>query len=573
MEYAENKKALIVDDDPVNRKLLKGILKRENYLPLLAENGAEAVEIFKEYRPDLVLMDIVMPVMNGYEAAREIKKLGEEHFVPIIFLTAVTDEEALTKCVESGGDDFLTKPYNRMVLKAKINAMERIRGLYTTLNAQKKKLEAYQSDIQHELEFAEHIFQNITSRGTLDLPYLKFWTSTMSMSMFNGDLLLAARKPSGGIHLVLCDFTGHGLPAAVGALPVSEVFVAMTHRGFSLAEIIVEINRKLRQELPTGFFCAAGFADIDVTQGTLSVWNGGLPELILVDRKKGFNKRISSNHLPLGIANKTIKRGDFTVTEITPELQLFMYTDGVIEAVNEDGAMFGDERLDQCFCDAKDSNEVLELLKRRVHDFRGDAEQHDDISFVQLDCQGARLDIPVEVQSVGPQGVMPAEWKVNFNLSAGILKDINPVPMILNMLTHMRLAEDHRKRIFTVLTELYTNAMDHGLLRLSSDLKSTPEGFANYYVEREKRLDALTEGQTHFTIQQAVTDDGYVLRLRVTDTGQGFDIPTLSESPTVDTHKLVPSGRGIKLIKSLCRSLDYQDGGRTAEAVYYLGDK
>ena len=90
-------KVLLVDDDRINRVLLNAILKREGYAVLEANDGQEAVDIFDSEKPDLVLMDVMMPVMDGYEATKLIKSRGAERFVPVIFLTAVTDEKALAK--------------------------------------------------------------------------------------------------------------------------------------------------------------------------------------------------------------------------------------------------------------------------------------------------------------------------------------------------------------------------------------------------------------------------------------------------------------------------------------------
>ena len=566
-------KALIVDDDPVNRKILRALLRTEGYQPLLAENGVQAVELFRAETPDIILMDIMMPVMNGYDAARQIKLLAGDRFVPIIFLTAVTEDEALSKCVESGGDDFLTKPYNRVILKAKISAMERIRNVYATLNEQKSELELYRANIQHELEFAEHIFQNITSRGMIDVPYLKSWTASMSMSMFNGDLLLMARKPSGGLHVLLCDFTGHGLPAAVGALPVSEIFVAMTDRGFSIQDIVVETNRKLRSELPTGFFCAAAFIDVDATQGTVRVWNGGLPDLYLLSKAQGVIARIPSSNLPLGVSERVARGGSTSVTEISAGMHIFMHTDGLIETINPQGEMFGKARVAELLAATQHSQgDWVDSVRRAVETFRADALQQDDISIVQLDCDAAHRDMPADAAIMGPQRTIPAEWRVAFDLPVGILREINPVPMILNVLGNVRLPSEHRKRIFTILSELYTNALDHGLLGLNSAMKHSPEGFAAYYQEREKRLAELTHGKAMFELVQRLTPDGYELLLRVSDTGSGFNGDVVSTTPLAGAP-LKPSGRGIKLVRSLCRILEYRDGGRIAECVYSLKDR
>ncbi len=108
-----------------------------------AVNGQEAIDVFQQEEPDLVLMDIMMPVMDGYEATQKIKVLSQEKFTPIIFLMAMTDEQALRRCVDVGGDDFLSKHYNQVIIKAKIDALERMSQLYNTVYKQKRELVAH----------------------------------------------------------------------------------------------------------------------------------------------------------------------------------------------------------------------------------------------------------------------------------------------------------------------------------------------------------------------------------------------------------------------------------------------
>ncbi|MCU7940573.1 MAG: response regulator [gamma proteobacterium symbiont of Bathyaustriella thionipta] len=119
-------KILIVDDDKTNRLVLSAYLKKDGFTVVSAENGVEAIEVFQAEEPALILMDVIMPVMDGYEATKKIKSMMTDKFIPIIFLTAMTDEKALSECVAVGGDDFLTKPYNRTLLKAKIDALDRV---------------------------------------------------------------------------------------------------------------------------------------------------------------------------------------------------------------------------------------------------------------------------------------------------------------------------------------------------------------------------------------------------------------------------------------------------------------
>ena len=120
---AERLSILIAEDNAADRMLLSTIVSRQGHRVLTASNGLEAVALFEQERPQLVLMDALMPVMDGFEAARRIKQQAGEALVPIIFLTSLTEGEALVRCLEAGGDDFLAKPYNRVILEAKIGAI------------------------------------------------------------------------------------------------------------------------------------------------------------------------------------------------------------------------------------------------------------------------------------------------------------------------------------------------------------------------------------------------------------------------------------------------------------------
>lgn len=126
-------KVLAVDDNKVNLHILQVFLQKLSHQVVLAENGAEAVEKFITEKPDFVLMDIMMPVMNGFEATREIKALSQDRWVPVIFLSALNRDENLVEGLEAGGDDYLTKPINFVVLEAKLRSVHRTLGLQQNL--------------------------------------------------------------------------------------------------------------------------------------------------------------------------------------------------------------------------------------------------------------------------------------------------------------------------------------------------------------------------------------------------------------------------------------------------------
>jgi diguanylate cyclase (GGDEF)-like protein len=126
---------LIADDTQTDRLLLGEYIKKFGYTPIYAVNGREAVEQFKRFKPDLLILDVEMPVLSGYEAAKEIRlSFGtDQDWVPIIFLSSHIDDESIVKGIDSGGDDYLTKPVSLIVLKAKIDAMRRIVMMHNKL--------------------------------------------------------------------------------------------------------------------------------------------------------------------------------------------------------------------------------------------------------------------------------------------------------------------------------------------------------------------------------------------------------------------------------------------------------
>jgi len=126
-------KILIVDDSATIRAGLKGLVERMGHTVAEAENGEEALQLYKRERPDLVLIDVMMPVMDGYDAARRMRDASPDEWVPIIFLSSKEDDQDLNRAIEAGGDDYLVKPVSFVVLNAKIRALHRIESMRSKL--------------------------------------------------------------------------------------------------------------------------------------------------------------------------------------------------------------------------------------------------------------------------------------------------------------------------------------------------------------------------------------------------------------------------------------------------------
>ena len=375
-------KVLVVDDDLISRKIIIKILDKGGYNVFKAENGREGVDVFEREQPDIVIMDIMMPVMDGYEAIRIIKKRSQDSFVPVICLTDLQDNKTLAQCVEVGADDFLSKPVHHVILNAKIDAMLRIKRLYNTVTEQKKQLADQFALLEYEQKLAENVFSNILSAIPSDSDSVNF--SLTPMKKVGGDLVLSTPVFIDRQYVLLGDFTGHGLSAAIGAVPVAEVFNEIKDNSHSIVDVARKINNKLHALLPSGFFLCACLIEVDYSDNKIHVWLGGLPDLLIFDGNRRIKKRVASKHLPMGILDD--KEFDQSPDVISVDVgdQIFFYSDGITEAENKDGEMFGQKRLEDLIANSQNPDDIIDEIKKTLDSFCKGVEQSDDITIAAI---------------------------------------------------------------------------------------------------------------------------------------------------------------------------------------------
>jgi CheY-like chemotaxis protein len=553
-------KALIVDDEKTNRLILKSLLGKQGYQTIEAVNGQEAIDLFKQENPSIIFMDVMMPIIDGYEATRQIKAASANRFVPIIFLTAMSDETALAQCIEAGGDDFLVKPYDKVILQSKIRSMQRIAAL-------NREVQGMYSMIHREQEIAESVFVNAIQSSNIENRYLR--QVVRPAGIFSGDMVLSAYSPSRDLFFLTGDFTGHGLLAALGAMPVSEVFRAMTTKGFSPEEILTGINKKLKSMLPVGMFFGAQLVVVNHDLEHVRVFNAGMPDVIIVDGETNQIKhRLTSTGLPLGVESNIDPREMLQYAPISNNDKILMHSDGLTEARNAADQEFGSERLIESINRAP-RNKIFDQVFTDLDRFCGDVKtQTDDVTLVEITCVHDVLPeievhdyIKPSTHMLGDRG----EWKLSLRFNGTRLRETNPVPILVNYLTEMEELETERQSLFTVITELYVNALDHGVLGLDSSLKSDPAGFEAYFQTRESRLASLDSGYVIFNLSVEQESTRRSILLRIEDSGKGFDFENHAP-PTA--REIALSGRGLMLIRDLCESLEFHGKGNIAIARF-----
>ncbi|MBD3642345.1 MAG: fused response regulator/phosphatase [Marinobacter sp.] len=558
---------LIADDSDTDRLILQALIKRLGHEVIEAVDGLDAVEKFGEGQPDIVLLDALMPRMDGMEAARHIKALAGERLVPVIFLTSLSETEDLVRCLEAGGDDFLTKPYNRVIIEAKINAFDRMRRMHDTLSRQHQQIRERNRQLLEEQTIARRVFDNVAHTGCLDSPNIHYHASPLSV--FNGDVLFASPLPAGGMLIFLGDFTGHGLPAAIGAMPVAEIFYGMARKGFSGADVLREINQKLKLILPTGMFCCGAMVEADFKLGQLKVWNGGLPEAWVI-RADGDPVLLPSRHLPLGILPPEQFESVMETLQVWPGDRLLVMTDGVLEATNDRGELFGLAGVRQCLDHPGSGRHPFDAILEGVRRFSGKAAESDDLTLVALDITD-QPEVPSVQEQPSPSALAgPTEWRCEYEIRERTLGDFSPLPLLLHICLEVPGLRTRGGEIYTLLSELYNNALEHGVLQLPSEWKHSADGFGRYYSERQARLARVDGHYIRFSLHHTRKPGGGRLRVVCEDSGAGFDFrnhPLVSGRGDEDRGPRY-AGRGLLLLKRLSNNITFRGRGNHVEIVY-----
>lgn len=257
------------------------------------------------------------------------------------------------------------------------------------LASQNDELRVLHDRVKHEQRLAGQLLSNVRRQGNIDVPGIRHVTTPLDF--FNGDIVLVSPTPEGELRWLLGDFTGHGLSAAIGTIPIASSFYATSKKCVPFKESIETINDVLKALLPAGLFCAAAFLSLDRDNRELTVWNGGLPDVIVRTGRDGSLRTLHSQSLPLGL----VKSRELDVTparvSVADSDEVFVYSDGLSEAESPDGELFGVKRIQEVLATAPNPGEGFDLLLSALGAFRGRVRQADDVSLVVVRVGAVRL--------------------------------------------------------------------------------------------------------------------------------------------------------------------------------------
>ena len=337
---------LVTDDDATSRRLLVRTLSQSGYICAESPDGIEALKSLRAEPPALLLLDYDMPGMNGAQVLQQLRADADPRVaqLPAIMLTGHGGEESEVLCLEAGADDFVTKPINQAVLRARIETQLRLRSMRNQLQSQNDELEAWRHNLERDLAAARLTQQSLIPQKPPALPGWDIAAIYRPVIQVGGDIYGWLRMTDGRTLFWIADATGHGASAALLTTLAKLLFHHGTVEHTQPAEIMEAVNNDFRSIFGARSFMTAMCVALDPETGRASVVGAGHPPLLVV-RAKGGTQAFASSAPPLGL----LERSQFTAAEVDlePGDAFFLYTDGLYGSRYGESPHLSSERLAQ----------------------------------------------------------------------------------------------------------------------------------------------------------------------------------------------------------------------------------
>ncbi len=368
---------LVVDDNPDMRNFIISLLKRE-YAVVTAENGMQGLEEIRKHGPDMVITDVMMPVMDGNEMTRVVREDASLRHTPVIMLTARTDVSQKIEGLEHGADDYLTKPFNSRELLA------RVRTLLKTREYEKMVLRRNR-EIESELEVARMLQQRLLPAGAEKIQGYSTHAVYIPMDMVGGDFYDFTRHGD-TIELFIADVSGHGLPGAFLAMMTKVALESVPSRA-STGDVLSAVNDVICRATVNNNYVTAFLCAIDTRTNTLKFSNAGHFPPLVYRHASGEFIELNAKGMPLGwFRNITIEESEIC---LSPGDRLVLFTDGITECMSPRGEIFGDERFREFIHENRQlpPDAFTSALLARLKEFSGSDKFDDDLTMVVLDVE------------------------------------------------------------------------------------------------------------------------------------------------------------------------------------------
>jgi sigma-B regulation protein RsbU (phosphoserine phosphatase) len=358
MDKKSGARILVVDDDATSRKMLVRTLSSAGYDCYESDNGAETLKLVHSEQPSLLLLDFDMPGLDGAEVLKRMRADRDPAVaqIPAIMLTGHGGEESEVLCLEAGADDFVTKPINTAVLRARIETQLRLRSMRRQLQQQNEELEEWRNNLERDLAAARLTQQSLIPQKPPALPGWEVAAYYRPVIQVGGDIYGWLRMRDGRILFWIADATGHGASAALLTALAKLLFYHGSVEHDAPAAIMQAVNNDFRSIFGARSFMTAMCVALDPASGRANVVGAGHPPL-LIARHDGGADSIASSAPPLGL----VERARFieTIVNLRRGEAFVLYTDGLFGAANGEKPRLTPEHLAKMIDPSAPSAEAL----------------------------------------------------------------------------------------------------------------------------------------------------------------------------------------------------------------------
>ncbi len=367
---------LLVDDNPTNLQVLFQTLEGVGCKLLIAKNGAGALTIAGKALPDLILLDIMMPDIDGYEVCRQLKVDSATTDIPVIFLSALGETEDKVKGLQLGAVDYITKPFQPDEVIARVNT-------HLTIHRLKREVESQKIQLEHELQVVSEVQRKLLPKKLPEIQGFKLAAHYETSRYAGGDYYDIIELPEDRWGILIADAEGHSAPAAVLMAMTCALFRSYPNTHDDPTAVLRYLNEHLCKVAEPSFMTAL-FAVYDAAQQTMRIARAGqpLPMIYRASEKKAFELDCPGVY-PLGIEPYEIEI-PATEVKLMPGDRFLVYTDGLSERFDNEGNSYGEERLLQPLAvdHALSPQDVVAAIMGDVDQFAGDRPADDDQALI-----------------------------------------------------------------------------------------------------------------------------------------------------------------------------------------------
>ncbi|QTD53165.1 SpoIIE family protein phosphatase [Sulfidibacter corallicola] len=370
---------LIVDDHPDIRDYIKSAMSQQ-YRILEAVDGSHGLEVARKQKPDLIISDVMMPNMDGYEMCRQIRKDRDLKHIPIIMLTAKASDEMKVEGLEIGANDYLSKPFNVRELSARVRNLLSIRE--------------QERSMKRSLEMAHKAQVCMLPTAVPHIDGLDIASFSQPAREVGGDYFDFVMRDPRRLGVVIGDVSGKGMPAALYMTMAKGLVQAYSAGTDSPKEALSQINRQFHRASAANIFLSLQYALLDAEQGQMIISNAGHNPVLLHSPSRGESNFLKTSGMAVGLEGGEVF--DKVVQDVQipfhPGDVMLFYTDGIVEAMNDRNEVFGEDRLMEVIKDTDhlSAKDILERIRHEYSRFVAGMDQFDDMTAVVIKVPAAQ---------------------------------------------------------------------------------------------------------------------------------------------------------------------------------------